>query len=113
MVSPCRAHIRSAHHIDGFALSGSHFINGCGLSALRFARSAHHLDKNIFQIQPGLSDTLAMRSPLPTFFLWAASVIAAGQHPAAAPPPLIKENATQKISDHVYVISDGNVPAVP
>src|SRR5215467_1009749 len=28
-------------------------------------------------------------------------------------PPLIKENATVKISDHVYVIPDGNVGAVP
>src|SRR5215831_8527455 len=34
------------------------------------------------------------------------------QQPAQA-PPLIKENATVKISDHVYVIPDGNVGAVP
>src|SRR5215831_4819240 len=34
------------------------------------------------------------------------------QQPAQA-PPLIKENATVKISPHVYVIPDGNVGAVP
>jgi len=28
-------------------------------------------------------------------------------------PPLIKEGATEKISDHVYVIPDGSVPVVP
>ncbi len=28
-------------------------------------------------------------------------------------PPLIKEGVTEKISDHVYVIPDGNVPIVP
>jgi glyoxylase-like metal-dependent hydrolase (beta-lactamase superfamily II) len=53
-----------------------------------------------------------MRYHVATVFLLAALVITA-QQPPAAPPPLIKENATQKISDHVYVISDGNVPAVP
>jgi glyoxylase-like metal-dependent hydrolase (beta-lactamase superfamily II) len=30
-----------------------------------------------------------------------------------APPPLIKENATVKISNHVYAIPDGNVSLVP
>lgn len=29
------------------------------------------------------------------------------------PPPLVKENATVKVADHVYVIPDGNVPVVP
>ena len=38
------------------------------------------------------------------------TTIVAAQQPA---PPLIKENATVKISDHVYVIPDGNVGAVP
>jgi glyoxylase-like metal-dependent hydrolase (beta-lactamase superfamily II) len=34
--------------------------------------------------------------------------------PQATPPtPLVKENATQKLSEHVYVISDGNVGGVP
>jgi glyoxylase-like metal-dependent hydrolase (beta-lactamase superfamily II) len=32
---------------------------------------------------------------------------------AAPPTPLIRENATVKVSDHVYVIPDGNVGGVP
>src|SRR4030095_1526995 len=35
------------------------------------------------------------------------------QQPAAPATPLIKENATAKISEHVYVIPDGNVGGVP
>ena len=37
------------------------------------------------------------------------------QQPPAAPPapPLIKENATVKVSSHVYAIPDGNVGLVP
>jgi glyoxylase-like metal-dependent hydrolase (beta-lactamase superfamily II) len=35
------------------------------------------------------------------------------QQAAQAPAPIIRENATVKISDHVYVIPDGNVGAVP
>ena len=35
------------------------------------------------------------------------------QQPATPATPLIKENATQKISDHVYLIPDGNVGGVP
>jgi glyoxylase-like metal-dependent hydrolase (beta-lactamase superfamily II) len=42
----------------------------------------------------------------------AVSVVAA-QVPASAPDPLIKENATVKVSDHVFVIPDNNVPLVP
>ncbi|MBI4473052.1 MAG: MBL fold metallo-hydrolase, partial [Acidobacteria bacterium] len=41
-----------------------------------------------------------------------AATLLFGQQPGSA-PPLIKENATVKISGHVYVIPDGNVPAVP
>jgi glyoxylase-like metal-dependent hydrolase (beta-lactamase superfamily II) len=41
----------------------------------------------------------------------AATLVA--QQPAPAPPPLIKENAAVKISEHVYVIPDNSVPAVP
>src|SRR3989475_8172165 len=40
----------------------------------------------------------------------------AAQPPPAAPqpaPPLIKENATIKVSEHVYAIPDGSVPLVP
>ena len=53
-----------------------------------------------------------MRVQILLSLLIAVTTIAA-QQPAPAPPPLIKENATQKISQHVYAISDGNVPAVP
>lgn len=35
------------------------------------------------------------------------------QQPTQAPVPLIRENATVKVSEHVYVIPDGNVGAVP
>ena len=35
------------------------------------------------------------------------------QQPAGPATPLIKENATVKVSDHVYVIPDGNVGGVP
>src|SRR5438093_234837 len=35
------------------------------------------------------------------------------QQPAQAPLPLIRENATVKVSEHVYVIPDFNVGAVP
>ena len=47
----------------------------------------------------------------------AVSIVASAtlwaQQPAQAPPPLIKENATVKVSEHVWVIPDGNVQAVP
>jgi len=32
---------------------------------------------------------------------------------ATPPTPLVKENATQKLSEHVYAISDGNIGGVP
>lgn len=35
------------------------------------------------------------------------------QQPPAAPPPLVKENATVQVSEHVFVIPDDSVPAVP
>jgi glyoxylase-like metal-dependent hydrolase (beta-lactamase superfamily II) len=40
-------------------------------------------------------------------------VTRAGQERATSPPPLVKEHATIKISDHVYAIPDANVPLVP
>jgi glyoxylase-like metal-dependent hydrolase (beta-lactamase superfamily II) len=43
----------------------------------------------------------------------ATGATAAAQPPAAAPPPLVKANATVKVSDHVWIIPDGNVPLVP
>lgn len=35
------------------------------------------------------------------------------QQPAARPDPLVRENVTQKVSEHVYVIPDNSVPMVP
>jgi glyoxylase-like metal-dependent hydrolase (beta-lactamase superfamily II) len=43
----------------------------------------------------------------------ATGATAAAQPPASATPPLVKANATVKVSDHVWVIPDGNVPLVP
>jgi glyoxylase-like metal-dependent hydrolase (beta-lactamase superfamily II) len=43
-----------------------------------------------------------------------AATVSAQRGPAApATPPLVRENATEKISDHVYVIPDNNVGMVP
>ena len=51
---------------------------------------------------------------LTTSLLLAVSVSQAQRGPAApGPPPLVRENATEKISDHVYVIPDHNVGMVP
>jgi len=46
-------------------------------------------------------------------FLFAAVLLLFQQQPSQAPLPLIRENATVKVSPHVYVIPDGNVGAVP
>ena len=35
------------------------------------------------------------------------------QQRGQGPPPLVKENATAKVADHVYVIPDNSVPVVP
>ena len=44
----------------------------------------------------------------------AASIAGAFASPQATPPtPLIQENATQKLSEHVSVIPDGNIGGVP
>ena len=48
--------------------------------------------------------------------LLVAVALVAGAHllaQAARPDPLVRENATQKVSDHVYVIPDNSVPLVP
>ncbi len=37
----------------------------------------------------------------------------AGGAPAATPPPLVRENVTEKISEHVFVIPDNSVSMVP
>src|SRR5262245_35198420 len=44
-------------------------------------------------------------------FLLAGMLLA--QQPGSPPAALIKENATTKVSEHVYVIPDGNVGGVP
>jgi glyoxylase-like metal-dependent hydrolase (beta-lactamase superfamily II) len=50
------------------------------------------------------------------FSCLAAIALIAGVHLAAQAPrpdPLVRENATQKVTDHVYVIPDNNVGMVP
>src|SRR5262245_45232244 len=39
--------------------------------------------------------------------------VAAVQQPAVPAVPLVRENATVKVTEHVYVIPDGNVGGVP
>ncbi len=60
---------------------------------------------------------LAARAGTPTvvsgFSRTFPHVTRAGQERATSPPPLVKEHATIKISDHVYAIPDANVPLVP
>jgi glyoxylase-like metal-dependent hydrolase (beta-lactamase superfamily II) len=53
----------------------------------------------------------ALRSAIVAVTLAAAAQ--AAQQAAPAPPPLVRENATVKVSEHVYVIPDDSVPAVP
>jgi glyoxylase-like metal-dependent hydrolase (beta-lactamase superfamily II) len=45
----------------------------------------------------------------------AVSITASAQRGGGAPaaPPLVRENATEKITEHVYVIADNNVGMVP
>ena len=50
---------------------------------------------------------------LMTFVLLGLMTASAWQPQTAPPPPLVKENATVKVSSHVYAIPDGNVPMVP
>jgi glyoxylase-like metal-dependent hydrolase (beta-lactamase superfamily II) len=45
--------------------------------------------------------------------LWLATALFFFPQAAQPPLPLIRENATVKVSEHVYVIPDGNVGAVP
>jgi glyoxylase-like metal-dependent hydrolase (beta-lactamase superfamily II) len=44
---------------------------------------------------------------------FAMSPTLSGEQRGQGPPPLVKENATMKVSDHVYVIPDNSVPVVP
>jgi len=52
-----------------------------------------------------------------THVLVAAVALAAGvqlaAQQAARPDPLVRENATQQVADHVYIIPDNSVPLVP
>jgi glyoxylase-like metal-dependent hydrolase (beta-lactamase superfamily II) len=41
------------------------------------------------------------------------ALVLLAQQPAAPPTPLVKENATVKVSEHVHVIPDGNIGGVP
>ncbi len=57
-----------------------------------------------------------LRDLAPLAFVAALSIagsIVAAQPPAPPPDPLVREGATVKVSEHVYVIPDGNVPLVP
>jgi len=51
--------------------------------------------------------------PAPVLLLALAASRWVAAQPAAPADPIIRENATVKVSDHVYVIPDGNVPLVP
>ena len=54
----------------------------------------------------------ALITPLVTLLVTSASMAQrAGGAPAV--PPLVRENATEKVSDHVYVIPDNSVSMVP
>jgi glyoxylase-like metal-dependent hydrolase (beta-lactamase superfamily II) len=60
--------------------------------------------------------TPALRCLVPVLLLLLVAAPAAPQAPAATPPPsppLIKEGATYKLTDHVWVIPDHNVGLVP
>ena len=59
-----------------------------------------------------------MRSLLLTISILASAIAVAVPQAqraggAPAPPPLVRENATEKVSDHVYVIPDFSVSMVP
>jgi glyoxylase-like metal-dependent hydrolase (beta-lactamase superfamily II) len=48
-----------------------------------------------------------------THHLLLLAALVAGQQPSPPPTPLVRENVTVKVSDHVHVIPDGNVGGVP
>jgi len=55
-----------------------------------------------------------MRIASVSFVLLLTTVsMASAQRGFQGPPPMVKEGATLKVSDHVYVIPDGDVPIVP
>ncbi len=67
-------------------------------------------------IRAGIGDTVTLRIAFASLLLAGLGAVAtsaqrAGGAPAA--PPLVRENATEKISAHVYVIPDNSVSMVP
>jgi glyoxylase-like metal-dependent hydrolase (beta-lactamase superfamily II) len=72
----------------------------------RFPRG--HLSKMLTLVAAGL---LLLIAPRP--WLQGVEGGVSAQQRAAPPPPMVKENATRKISAHVYVILDDSVPLVP
>ncbi len=60
-----------------------------------------------------LAVSCRMRIPVTLALSLTLMATVAAQQPAQAPPPLVKENATVKLSEHVYAIPDDSVPLVP
>src|SRR5215218_9845060 len=54
-----------------------------------------------------------MRTAIAVAALLAAAVVTSFAQRGPAAPPLVRENATEKVSDHVYVIPDFSVGLVP
>ena len=61
-------------------------------------------------MSPRLSAALTLLLVLATA---SSAVVAQRAGGAQAVPPLVRENATEKVSDHVYVIPDNSVSMVP
>lgn len=60
---------------------------------------------------PTVARSAKVGASLVAALLLVSSVTA--QRGPAGPPPLVREGATEKVSDHVYVIADNNVGMVP
>jgi glyoxylase-like metal-dependent hydrolase (beta-lactamase superfamily II) len=54
-----------------------------------------------------------MIRPIPLTVAAVAAAVAVATAQAPRPDPLVREGATQKVSDHVYIIPDNSVPLVP
>jgi glyoxylase-like metal-dependent hydrolase (beta-lactamase superfamily II) len=62
----------------------------------------------------GISIVALRRLFVSSLLLWTMVVPVRGQSAAASPPPpLVRENATIKLTDHVWAIPDLSVPLVP
>jgi len=55
----------------------------------------------------------ALTSLLGAMLTLAASILVHAQPPAPAQGPMVREGATTKLSDHVFIIPDNSVPGVP